>query len=382
MSRRSWSAAAAAAVLVAAIVTAGGASPAIADTSYPSWDDVQAAKANAAASQAEVDRINGLLASLQTSADAAGDLAIKRAGEYGQAEAALQAATQKADDLRTAATAASTKAASLRSQSGKLAEQLTRSGGAEVSLRLFLTGNSSVKSSELLYQLGAVSKLADQASTLFAQATAQKNLAASLSEQAAQARTIRDGLATQAKTALDAAKAAKQAADAQLADQKQHATTLYAQLAALKNTEASVEQKYAEGVAAAQAAAAQAAAAAAAAGDGGADGFAPPPGVDVDPAGAQNYASSVLGSYGWGGDQMGCLIRLWNQESGWRTDAYNTSSGAYGIPQSLPASKMSSAGGDWMTNYRTQINWGLNYISGRYGSPCGAWTHEIGYNWY
>ena len=79
---------------------------------------------------------------------------------------------------------------------------------------------------------------------------------------------------------------------------------------------------------------------------------------------------------------MSCLIRLWNQESGWRTDAYNTSSGAYGIPQALPASKLASAGSDWMTNYRTQINWGLGYISGRYGSPCGAWTHEIGYNWY
>ncbi|WP_460632614.1 aggregation-promoting factor C-terminal-like domain-containing protein [Leifsonia lichenia] len=382
MSRGRWSATAAAAVLIAAIVTAGGASPALADTSYPSWDDVQAAKANAAASQAEVDRINGVLATLQTSANAAGDLAIKRAGEYGQAEAALQTATQKADDLRGEADAATTKAASLRSQSGKLAEQLTRSGGSELSVRLFLTGNNSVTSSQLLYQLGAVSKLADQASTLFAQATAQKNLAASLSQQAAAARTIRDRLATEAKTALDAAKAAKQAADAQLADQKQHATTLYAQLASLKNTEASVEQKYAEGVQAAQEAAAQAAAAAAAAGDGGADGFAPPPGVVVDPAGAQNYASSVLGSYGWGGDQMSCLIRLWNQESGWRTDAYNTSSGAYGIPQALPASKLASAGSDWMTNYRTQINWGLGYISGRYGSPCGAWTHEIGYNWY
>lgn len=378
MSRRSWSATVAATVLVAAIVTAGGAAPALADTSYPSWDDVQAAKANAAASQTEVDRINGLLATLQTSANAAGDLAVKRLGEYGQAEAALQSATQKADDLHSKADAATAKAASLRSQSGKLAEQLTRSGGSELSLRLFLTGNSSVKSTQLLYQLGAVSKLADQASTLFAQATAQKNLAASLSQQAAAARTIRDQLATAAKTALDAANAAKKAADAQLADQKQHATTLYAQLATLKNTEASVEEKYAAGVAAA------AAAQQAANNGGSADGVAPPAGMNVDPAAAQAYASSRLSAFGWGQDQMGCLIRLWDHESGWRANAYNSSSGAYGIPQAWPGSKMSSAGSDWMTNQNTQVNWGLDYINRAYGSPCAAWNFEMSHtpNWY
>jgi hypothetical protein len=152
---------------------------------------------------------------------------------------------------------------------------------------------------------------------------------------------------------------------------------MYAQLASLKRTTAQVEQKYAEGVAARAALAQQQAS------QGSADSFAPPPGgVVVDPAGAQAYAQSVLPSYGWGGDQMSCLIRLWNQESGWRADAYNTSSGAYGIPQSLPASKMATAGPDWQTNARTQINWGLAYISRAYGSPCGAWNHEMGYNWY
>src|SRR5206468_7822802 len=124
-----------------------------------------------------------------------------------------------------------------------------------------------------------------------------------------------------------------------------------------------------------------AAAAAADNSGGGANGFAPPPGVRVDPSGSQSYAQSWLSSFGWGGDQMSCLIRLWNQESGWRTDAYNTSSGAYGIPQSLPASKMSTAGSDWLTNPDTQINWGLDYISRSYGSPCGAWAHEVSHNW-
>ncbi len=73
---------------------------------------------------------------------------------------------------------------------------------------------------------------------------------------------------------------------------------------------------------------------------------------------------------------------LWNRESGWRTNAYNASSGAYGIPQSLPGDKMAAMGADWRTNFRTQITWGLVYIYGRYGNPCGAWSHSESYNWY
>ncbi|MBO1740889.1 hypothetical protein JNB50_19435 [Leifsonia sp. TF02-11] len=372
------------AALVCALTVAGGAAPANAD-SYPSWDDVQAAKANAAAAQAEVDRINALLTSLQTAANAAGDLAVKRLGEYGQAEAALKAATAKAQDLGQQAQAAAAKADQLRAESGKFAAQLTRSGTSDVSIRLFLGGTGSPgafatggSKQSLLYQLGAMSRLADQASGMFAQAAAQKNAAAALSEQAAAAQKIRDQRDKDAQKALQVATAAKAAADAQLADQQQHANTLYAQLASLQNTEASVEQQYAAGVAAAQAAAQ------AANSGGGSDGFAPPPGMNVDPAAAQAYASSRLAAFGWGQDQMGCLIKLWNHESGWRADAFNSSSGAYGIPQSLPASKMSSAGSDWMTNQNTQVDWGLDYINRAYGSPCAAWSFEMSHdpNWY
>ena len=88
--------------------------------------------------------------------------------------------------------------------------------------------------------------------------------------------------------------------------------------------------------------------------------------------------------YGWTGRQFGCLNALWTHESGWRWNADNPQSGAYGIPQALPASKMASAGGDWQTNPATQIRWGLGYIAGRYGSPCGAWSFEMSHypNWY
>ena len=79
---------------------------------------------------------------------------------------------------------------------------------------------------------------------------------------------------------------------------------------------------------------------------------------------------------------MSCLVSLWNRESGWNVSATNASSGAYGIPQSLPASKMASAGSDWRTNAATQIKWGLGYIKATYGSPCGAWGHSQATGWY
>jgi hypothetical protein len=85
---------------------------------------------------------------------------------------------------------------------------------------------------------------------------------------------------------------------------------------------------------------------------------------------------------GWPRSQWGALQALWTRESGWNQFALNASSGAYGIPQSLPASKMASAGADWRTNPATQIRWGLGYIRGRYGSPAAAWAHETAIGWY
>jgi resuscitation-promoting factor RpfB len=86
---------------------------------------------------------------------------------------------------------------------------------------------------------------------------------------------------------------------------------------------------------------------------------------------------------GWTGTQWSCLDALWTRESGWQTEVWNYGgSGAYGIPQALPASKMAAAGPDYMTNPATQISWGLTYIASRYGTPCGAWSHETSANWY
>ncbi len=101
------------------------------------------------------------------------------------------------------------------------------------------------------------------------------------------------------------------------------------------------------------------------------------------PDGARAFAADLAASqYGWSGEQFQCLDRLWQKESGWSYTAYNASSGATGIPQSLPGSKMATAGADWETNARTQITWGLGYISSAYGSPCSAWSHSQSMNWY
>jgi len=96
----------------------------------------------------------------------------------------------------------------------------------------------------------------------------------------------------------------------------------------------------------------------------------------------RQIAQRMLGQFGWSSSQFGYLNPLWEHESGWSLTAENPSSGAYGIPQALPGSQMASAGGDWRTNAATQIKWGLTYIQGRYGSPCGAWAHEQADGWY
>lgn len=94
-------------------------------------------------------------------------------------------------------------------------------------------------------------------------------------------------------------------------------------------------------------------------------------GAQADPRGA---ARALMSDYGFSSDnQWNCLNLLWEGESAWDFKAENPSSGAYGIPQSLPASKMATEGADYRTNPVTQIKWGLNYIKQSYGTPCGAW---------
>ncbi|WP_139346678.1 hypothetical protein [Sinomonas mesophila] len=163
----------------------------------------------------------------------------------------------------------------------------------------------------------------------------------------AQARVKAEEVRSEAAAAAAAAEAARQAAAARAAEEARKAEELRAAEEARKAEEAK--------------AAAQP--------------------VD-DPTAAKAYAASRLAAYGWSQDQMSALEILWTKESGWRTTATNPTSGAYGIVQSLPATKMSSVGADWQTNFRTQIEWGLDYIKERYGSPSNALGFHYANNWY
>lgn len=100
----------------------------------------------------------------------------------------------------------------------------------------------------------------------------------------------------------------------------------------------------------------------------------------ASPEESKAYAMQTMQEkYNWGSDQYDCLVSLWNKESGWRVNADNPTSSAYGIPQALPGKKM---GPGWQTDAHVQINWGLKYIENRYDTPCGAWSAFKKKGWY
>lgn len=102
------------------------------------------------------------------------------------------------------------------------------------------------------------------------------------------------------------------------------------------------------------------------------------PPVSVTPGSVQALAQQIIGNDA----QFQCFSQIVKRESGWNYTATNPSSGAYGLVQALPGTKMASAGADWRTNPATQIKWGLSYMNSRYGSPCGAWSFWQSHHWY
>ena len=173
------------------------------------------------------------------------------------------------------------------------------------------------------------------------------------------------------QAAAEAQAAAAQAAAVQAAAVQAAAVQAAAVQAAAVQAQAAATQAQADRLAQEQAAAARASRSRSVA-------PVPAPAASGDP---RAIAQAMLNARGQG-SQFSCLDQLWNRESGWSLTASNASSGAYGIPQSLPGSKMASAGADWQTNAATQITWGLSYIADRYGSPCAAWGHSQSSGWY
>ncbi len=221
--------------------------PAHADD-YPSANDVQQAKQNAADQQALVDKIGGLIVDLQNQADAASVAADKAAEAYLLTKAKLDDATAKAAGLKDQAKAAAKKARTSAMRAGLLASHLAKTGG-DSSVNLLLSGGDADASDRLLYQLGTMSQLTEQSSAIYQQALKDKNAASSLAEQAAAAEKIRAQLADAAAGALQNAKDAAATAQAALAEQTSRQAELTSQLATLQNTSIQVAQQYAQGLA-------------------------------------------------------------------------------------------------------------------------------------
>jgi len=183
-----------------------------------------------------------------------------------------------------------------------------------------------------------------QRQTTYESAAAKAAVAKAAAQKAAAAKAAAAQKAAAAKAA--AAKAAQQQAAAQQAAQQQAAAQQAAQQQAAQQTAAQQ------------------------------------PAASAPSGSPQQIAEQMLSQFGWSSGQFSCLQPLWALESGWNIYASNPSSGAYGIPQALPGSKMASAGPDWQSDAATQIRWGLTYIQGTYGSPCAAWSHEEADGWY
>ncbi|WP_307074987.1 lytic transglycosylase domain-containing protein [Arthrobacter pascens] len=390
---------------------------------YPSWQDVQNAKQSEAGKAAEIAKIDDLLGGLQSQAEVLGNAAVKSAAEYAVAESALQVASSKVDVLTAQTARANAELGQYRREIGALAAQSYKTGGTNMG---FFVALDAVQTNSI-QGLNIVQIVSDKTAALVNKSAAAEKASRAFAEQEQAAKAERERLSGEAKAKLEAAQSAQQAMARQIAAQQQHSQELTAQLASLKGTTAAVEDEYRQGQAALaayeaaqaakraaaeeqarrQAEAAKAAALAAAqlpanpapAAPAPAAPVAPAPGPTPgpppvvvapsipggavnDPAGAKSYAAGRLSAFDWGQDQFQCLAQLWTKESNWLTTATNPYSGAYGIAQALPPGKYATAGSDWLTSYRTQVNWGLSYIADRYGSPCAAWSHSVATNWY
>lgn len=248
------------------------------------------------------------------------------------------------------------------------------------SLAFFGVAGASVQNDTLRASLVSLTSPIEGSGTDAAAAEASSPAAtpeAADADREAQEKAASEAAAAEAKTAEEA-RTAEEASAADDAAGEQRA----AEEAAAAETRAAEDQarQAAEQEAAARA---EADAAAARAADEAAAAAAAAAAVPMDdPAGAKAYAASALAGHGWAASEMTCLNTLWEKESNWETSATNASSGAYGIVQSLPAEKMASSGADYLTNPKTQINWGLDYIDSRYGSPCSALNFHYANNWY
>ncbi|AJM78230.1 peptidoglycan DD-metalloendopeptidase family protein [Rathayibacter toxicus] len=238
-------------VMLALIVGVAVASPARA-ADYPTWEDVQAAKGNTAAVTAQVEKITALIGDLQKQVAAAQQLAQQRGAEHFAAQQAFDLASDRAADLDSKARAGAAAAEAASQQAGLLAAQLYRSTGTDISLTIFLEGQND-GSDQLLSRIGSMTKLVERSNAIYEQATAARNTASSLADQAEIARAERERRRIDAEAKLAEATAAQEASESALAHQRQQGIVLEQQLAALRDTESKTVANYQAGVAAREA---------------------------------------------------------------------------------------------------------------------------------
>lgn len=271
----------AAGAVVVAVLTLS-VSPAYAAT-YPTWEELQAAKSNESAKAAQIANIQSLIAQTQSLVEQTQAAAEKAGQEYQDAREKFDEADTTAKALQTQADSSKAESEAATARAGLLAAQLYRTGGTELSANLLLEGGE--QSEQFLSKLGRASKLTEINSGVYSSAVEARNAAQSLSDQADVALQAREGLRVIAEGKLAEATAASQAAQAQLQAQNDENAILNAQLAVLQDATASTQAQYDEGVAERRR---QAAAAAAAAGSGGA-------GLDAGQLSDQGWAVPASG---------------------------------------------------------------------------------------
>ncbi|TFC07169.1 NlpC/P60 family protein, partial [Cryobacterium adonitolivorans] len=261
-SRRTSAALLSAAMIGSVTAAAGVAVPAFADQDYPSWDEVAKAKQSEATKAKEIENLTGLLEGLQESSAAASQGSQMAAEAYRVTQDDLDAATAREESLDRQSAVAQKAADTSKMRAGLIAAHLAKTGAQDLSLNLFLNGNTA---DNLLSQLGTASKLSEQSETIYRQAVQDKNTAESLIAQAAAATAERKRLSTESKEKYESANDAALGAQAALDVELKKSSELYEQLALLKDTTADAEREYQTGLDAAASAAALAKAQAAAA---------------------------------------------------------------------------------------------------------------------
>ena len=289
-------------LLIAGTVASQAAAPAYA-ANYPSWGDVQAARASVAAKAAEIKRLDGLLSSLENEVNTAQALAIQRGDEYQAAQQKARRGRIQGRRAQEAGGCRQGQGRQLKQHAGQLAAQLARMGGGDLSTSLFFSGDDA---NDLLSQLGLASVVKDRSASLYVKAAQDENIARSMSNQATLAEDALKVLAADAQKALDEANAASDRAGAALAEQEANKTRLEAQRASLASNSATTEASYKAGVrpraaaaaakAAAEWAAAHPAPPAAPAGNGSSSGWVRPAGGHIS-SGYGYRINPVTGKY-------------------------------------------------------------------------------------